>query len=246
MANSIRLAFVTTKKPSIPTTKSHSPSLPHCPGEIHPCPVNRMVAHIPMLAGLKKCLPCALKINLDAIVINAAKAIMMYWSHRKSKHKLSEEMNALLREVMGSLRKMIPKVWTIKAIKNVYKKILSFGHFKVALKTTKNISKHHPSNFQKKVILSLNAKLEEVQSKYNVVECVACLTRLYTSKTTIAVQCPKCSFVFPATSITSSTNTTFVHSLTATNNDNDGSNSNLNARTASSYHPRIQRRLSLT
>lgn len=41
--------------------------------------------------------------------------------------------------------------------------------FKIALKTTKNISKHHPSNFQKKVILSLNTKLEEVQSKYNVV-----------------------------------------------------------------------------
>lgn len=41
--------------------------------------------------------------------------------------------------------------------------------FKIALKTTQNVSKHHPSNFQKKVILSLNTKLEEVQSKYNVV-----------------------------------------------------------------------------
>jgi len=41
--------------------------------------------------------------------------------------------------------------------------------FNIALKTTKNISKHHPSNFQKKVILSLNDKLDEVQSKYNVV-----------------------------------------------------------------------------
>lgn len=39
--------------------------------------------------------------------------------------------------------------------------------FKVALKTTKNISKHHPSNFQKKVILSLNSKLEEVKLKFN-------------------------------------------------------------------------------
>ena len=94
--------------------------------------------------------------------------------------------------------------------------------------------------------ISTNSFQQRTQSKYNEVECVACLTRLYTSKTTIAVQCPKCSFVFPATSITSSTNTTFVHSLTATNNDNDGSNSNLNGRTASSYHPRIQRRLSLT
>ncbi|MES2747896.1 MAG: nucleotidyltransferase domain-containing protein [Bacteroidota bacterium] len=40
--------------------------------------------------------------------------------------------------------------------------------FKIALKSTKNISKHHPSNFQKKVILSLNSKLEEVQLKFNV------------------------------------------------------------------------------
>ncbi|MBN8643311.1 MAG: nucleotidyltransferase domain-containing protein [Flavobacteriales bacterium] len=41
--------------------------------------------------------------------------------------------------------------------------------FKIALKSTKNISKHHPSNFQKKVILSLNDKLEEVQRNYNIV-----------------------------------------------------------------------------
>lgn len=41
--------------------------------------------------------------------------------------------------------------------------------FRIALKSTKNISKHHPNNFQKKVILSLNAKLEEVQLKFNLV-----------------------------------------------------------------------------
>lgn len=48
-----------------------------------------------------------------------------------------------------------------------------FGHmdktdFNIALKSTKNISKHHPSNFQKKVILSLNEKMEEVQKKFNI------------------------------------------------------------------------------
>jgi len=46
---------------------------------------------------------------------------------------------------------------------------LSEEDFKIALKSTNNISKHHPSNFQKKVILSLNSKLEEVQMKYNFV-----------------------------------------------------------------------------
>ena len=48
-------------------------------------------------------------------------------------------------------------------------KFLSEDDFKIALKSTKNISKHHPSNFQKKVILSLNDKLEEVQRNYNIV-----------------------------------------------------------------------------
>jgi len=41
--------------------------------------------------------------------------------------------------------------------------------FKIALKTTKNISKHHPSNFQKKVILALNYKIEEVRSNFNII-----------------------------------------------------------------------------
>lgn len=45
---------------------------------------------------------------------------------------------------------------------------LSEEDFRIALKSTKNISKHHPSNFQKKVILSLNEKLDEVQHRFNI------------------------------------------------------------------------------
>lgn len=41
--------------------------------------------------------------------------------------------------------------------------------FKIALKTKKNISKHHPSNFQKKVILTLNSKIEEVKNNFNII-----------------------------------------------------------------------------
>ena len=41
--------------------------------------------------------------------------------------------------------------------------------FKIALKSTKNISKHHPSHFQKKVILALNSKIEEVRSNFNII-----------------------------------------------------------------------------
>jgi hypothetical protein len=40
--------------------------------------------------------------------------------------------------------------------------------FKIALKSTKNISKHHPSHFQKKVILDLNNRIEEVGHNFNI------------------------------------------------------------------------------
>ena len=48
-------------------------------------------------------------------------------------------------------------------------KYLNKEDFKVALKSTKNISKHHPSNFQKKVILALNSKIEEVKTNFNII-----------------------------------------------------------------------------
>ncbi len=40
--------------------------------------------------------------------------------------------------------------------------------FNVALKSTQNVSKHHPLNFQKQVINRLNKKYEEYQCKYNI------------------------------------------------------------------------------
>ena len=40
--------------------------------------------------------------------------------------------------------------------------------FKIAMKSTNEISKHHPLNFQKKVILALNEKLDEVRKKFNI------------------------------------------------------------------------------
>jgi predicted nucleotidyltransferase len=40
--------------------------------------------------------------------------------------------------------------------------------FDIALKSTNNISKHHPSNFQNKVISALNEKAEEVQRKFKI------------------------------------------------------------------------------
>lgn len=40
--------------------------------------------------------------------------------------------------------------------------------FQIALKSTRNVSKHHPSNFQKKVILALNEKYREFHKQYNI------------------------------------------------------------------------------
>jgi predicted nucleotidyltransferase len=69
---------------------------------------------------------------------------------------------------IGTVTDSVFRTITLKKWKSKFHQ-MNDEDFKIALKTTKNISKHHPSNFQKKVILSLNTKLEEVQSKYNVV-----------------------------------------------------------------------------
>ena len=46
-------------------------------------------------------------------------------------------------------------------------KAMDKDQFAIALKTEKNVSKHHPQNFQKKVLELLNAKYKEVNQKYN-------------------------------------------------------------------------------
>lgn len=46
---------------------------------------------------------------------------------------------------------------------------LNADDFNIALKSTQNISKHHPSNFQRKVIEALNAKIEEVATNFNII-----------------------------------------------------------------------------
>ncbi|MDY8138872.1 nucleotidyltransferase domain-containing protein [Aquimarina sp. 2201CG5-10] len=45
---------------------------------------------------------------------------------------------------------------------------LSKKDFNVAMKSTNGVSKHHPQNFQKKVINRLNQKYREFQLKYNI------------------------------------------------------------------------------
>lgn len=47
-------------------------------------------------------------------------------------------------------------------------KTMAKEDFKIALKSTQNISKHHPYNFQKRVILALNEKYIEFHKLYNI------------------------------------------------------------------------------
>lgn len=59
-------------------------------------------------------------------------------------------------------RKLTVIFWKIKF------RQMEKSDFSVALKSTKSVSKHHPLNFQKKVILALNEKYDELQSKHNI------------------------------------------------------------------------------
>ncbi len=58
--------------------------------------------------------------------------------------------------------KITYKKWKIKFEK------LEEKHFNIALKSTKDISKHHPLNFQRKVIKRLNKKYDELKEKHNI------------------------------------------------------------------------------
>lgn len=58
--------------------------------------------------------------------------------------------------------KITYKKWKIKF------KDLEDRHFNIALKSTKNVSKHHPLNFQNQVIERLNKKYVEYQENYNI------------------------------------------------------------------------------
>ena len=84
------------------------------------------------------------------------------------KPAFSRLLETIFETGIGNPTDAVLKMITLKKWKSKFH-YLTEADFKVALKTTKTVSKHHPSNFQKKVILSLNTKLEEVQSKYNLV-----------------------------------------------------------------------------
>ena len=83
------------------------------------------------------------------------------------KPKLTQVLEKLLNRGFGNyidtlFMRLTYKKWKLKF------KDLDRDSFNIALKSTKNVSKHHPQNFQKQVIGRLNKKYLEYQEKHNI------------------------------------------------------------------------------
>ena len=102
---------------------------------------------------VKKFFPNSAKVNFSNI-----KDIKKPWLSKSIEFICNTFLESSLDD---SLRKLTLKRWHSKF--NHLNKI----DFDIALKSTKNVSKHHPQNFQKKVIVLLNEKYREVKEQYN-------------------------------------------------------------------------------
>lgn len=80
----------------------------------------------------------------------------------------SRSIEFILNTNFGQLIDWAFKKITLKKWKSKFQ-FLNESDFNIALKSTQNISKHHPSNFQKKVIIALNTKIEEVKNNFNII-----------------------------------------------------------------------------
>jgi predicted nucleotidyltransferase len=78
--------------------------------------------------------------------------------------KLTERLlsNKLGNTIDALFLKITYKRWKVKF------KHLDQDHFNIAMKSTKNVSKHHPRNYQKQVIDRLNQKYLEYHKKHNI------------------------------------------------------------------------------
>ena len=81
---------------------------------------------------------------------------------------ISKSIEFIFNTGLGKITDNLFKKITIRKWKSKFN-FLSNEDFNIALKSTQNISKHHPSNFQKKVILALNSKIEEVETNFNII-----------------------------------------------------------------------------
>ena len=81
---------------------------------------------------------------------------------------ISTIIEFMLNNKIGQVFNVLFKKITIQKW-NAKFKSLHKDDFNIALKSTDSISKHHPSNFQKKIILALNSKIEEVETNFNII-----------------------------------------------------------------------------
>ncbi|KAA1244129.1 nucleotidyltransferase domain-containing protein [Aquimarina sp. RZ0] len=85
----------------------------------------------------------------------------------KKKPGISRIIELLLNTKAGNMLEHVFLKLTLKKWNTKFK-TLSKEDFEIAMKSTDGVSKHHPQNFQKKVIDRLNARYNEFQSKYDI------------------------------------------------------------------------------
>ena len=83
------------------------------------------------------------------------------------KSKASIAVECLLDNKIGTYLDQVIKRVFIKKWQSKFN-YLSDDDLQIALKSTANVSKHHPLNFQKKVLDALQIKFEEVRMKFNI------------------------------------------------------------------------------
>ncbi|MGM5470923.1 nucleotidyltransferase domain-containing protein [Flavobacteriaceae bacterium LMO-SS05] len=85
----------------------------------------------------------------------------------KKKSLLSKSIEFLLNNKFGNKLDAMFRTITLYKWKTKFKD-LPESEFKIAMKSTKNVSKHHPQNFQKIVIDSLNENYFQVEQKHKI------------------------------------------------------------------------------
>lgn len=81
---------------------------------------------------------------------------------------LIKQLEMLLNTSIGNVLDTLFLKLTYKKWKKKFNTI-DEADFKIAMKSTKNVSKHHPQNFQKTVINTLNEKYSKVYDSYNII-----------------------------------------------------------------------------
>lgn len=83
------------------------------------------------------------------------------------KNGLSLLITSVLNTKIGDWMESLFLKLTLKKWQSKFRD-LNIEDFKIAMKSTTNVSKHHPENFQKRVIKKLNERYQEIQNQYHI------------------------------------------------------------------------------